>query len=195
MKIYGDILTSNVDGPDKRVILHTAGCTVGCKGCFSPHTHANSGPNVKELSISQITDQCLDRAIDCTTRSITISGGEPTDQFQELIDLLRELRLYNFDSIIVYSGRTLEYLTKHYPQYCDILMHERLIDVLIDGPFVTLLPESAFVRGSTNQKFNFLTPRHTLSDMNHHGVEFHINDDASVTVLGFPTKDVLNYFV
>ena len=81
---------------------------------------------------------------------VTISGGEPSAQPSALLALLRELRAREIHST-VYSGFTFEALARRSePALREALA---LVDLLIDGPFVSALSDGAGEwRGSRNQR-------------------------------------------
>jgi anaerobic ribonucleoside-triphosphate reductase activating protein len=134
-----------------RAVLWMQGCNIGCKGCTSTHTWDHRGGY--DLSIKQIITE-LDRH---HCRGITITGGEPTEQPQALLELchaIREKFGKNFE-IVVYSGLAREQAREK----CSAIFE--LVDLSIFGPFISEL-ESNPLAGSSNQlveineKSNFL---------------------------------------
>jgi anaerobic ribonucleoside-triphosphate reductase activating protein len=82
---------------------------------------------------------------------LTISGGEPFDQPAALLEmLLGAKRLFDGD-VLVYSGYPIEKL--------DLTPFNGLIDVLMSDPFDRMAPQSLRLRGSDNQRLNFLTDK------------------------------------
>jgi anaerobic ribonucleoside-triphosphate reductase activating protein len=82
----------------------------------------------------------------------TISGGEPFDQPDALLELLQGLRAAGTLSVLVYSGYHYDWLhDRHRP----ILS---LVDVLISEPFEVAQALGAPLRGSANQRITCLTP-------------------------------------
>jgi len=189
MKIYGNIETSTVDGPGRRAVIHLAGCSLGCDGCFSQHTHATIGPNVTDVQPEQLANHIATLEID----GVTVSGGEPTDQIEELAVFLQVLRLAGIDSIILYTGRRIEWLRKNTGGVWNLLETAQLVDIVVDGRYVKRLPENSWMRGSTNQQFIFLTERHILSDMQHHDTEVIVRG-GEVLLMGFPSEEILSRF-
>lgn len=187
MRIYGEVVPSRVDGPGLRAVLHTAGCSIGCPGCFNPHTHAAEGRLVRSL-----THEALVREVLRVSPHLTVSGGEPTDQLEDLLDFLRLARRSGVESVILYSGRTRSWLQKR-PLWCKI-EEEGLVDTLIDGPFDLRQPETVRMAGSANQQFHHLTNRFSEFEFADRGVEIQIAPDGSVTFLGFPSPKFLNMF-
>lgn len=71
---------------------------------------------------------------------ITISGGEPFDQFDALIRLLQGLRGLSQVDILVYSGYSLEQLEDQLSQA------DSLIDALISDPYDEALSQNGSAR-------------------------------------------------
>ena len=73
VKGIGQIVASEgVDGPGVRAVVHFAGCTVGCAGCFNPHTHSSTGDGTWERDACDLAEDLL-----AVSPAVTISGGEP----------------------------------------------------------------------------------------------------------------------
>ncbi|HCA58529.1 MAG TPA: hypothetical protein DEP46_11150 [Blastocatellia bacterium] len=137
---------SVVDGPGRRSVIQTAGCSLRCEGCFVPQTW-NVG-NGKRVPISSIVKEILAQREDHD--GVTILGGEPFDQPEPVAELVSRLK-DNGLHVTAYSGYTIDQLIqKRAPSIDYILSH---IDLLIDGPFVVAMRENAGeYRGSRNQR-------------------------------------------
>lgn len=144
--LYRVYHNSVVDGPGRRMVIQTAGCSIRCVGCHVPQTHETS--NGKLISISSVVHEIV------VNRDghdgVTILGGEPFDQAASVAELVSRLKRYGLH-ITIYSGYTLEALIGRKDSNIDyILTH---VDLLIDGPFVRELCEGAGeYRGSRNQR-------------------------------------------
>jgi predicted HTH domain antitoxin len=81
---------------------------------------------------------------------VAVLGGEPFYQLAGLLVLLRSLKVRGVH-VVVYTGYTLEALIRRRePQIREAL---RLVDLLIDGPYVAALADGAGEwRGSRNQR-------------------------------------------
>lgn len=77
---------------------------------------------------------------------VSISGGEPFEQAEELHALLKLLAQAGIEDIIIYSGATLEDLCRQYPWITV------LASCLIDGAFMRNMPTWDGWRGSANQR-------------------------------------------
>jgi len=142
---------SVVDGPGRRSVLQLQGCPLRCPGCYVPETHDPTG------GVPQGVDDVVAALLDPIGEprdGATILGGEPFFQPVGLTAVLRELNARHVH-IVVYSGYTLEALARRRePEVREAL---RLIDLLIDGPYIAALSAGAGEwRGSRNQR---LVPR------------------------------------
>jgi len=154
MRIAKIIASSYVDGPGQRTVLFMQGCTLGCRGCQSRHLWAVDGGREEEpLEIAK-TLADLSRA---NGGNVTISGGEPLLQFNELLALVGHLRRLGVKHIIVYTGVTFYKLAESFRAagpsvFFSLLQLLENINILVDGPFIKEL-DSDFVtyRGSANQ--------------------------------------------
>lgn len=89
---------SHVDGPGIRTVLFMQGCNIRCKGCQNKSTwELNEG---KEVSIDDLVSELKQKVFN---KKITISGGEPLVQKDELIKLIDKLADEGFD-IALYTG-------------------------------------------------------------------------------------------
>lgn len=145
MRMYSINDESYVDGPGRRTVLFLQGCAVGCRGCQSMHLWKAEGPHT---DVAVIAKQLL-----ATGLNITISGGEPFDQVDELAQLLQLLRDARPDiHIIIYSGYVYERLLTR-PDADVVETALGLADVLVDGPYIEAHDHPGMqYRGSPNQR-------------------------------------------
>lgn len=182
--IYGGIVLSSVDGPGQRAVVHFAGCSIRCVGCFNTSIWSGSGSKVRRMPVADLA-----QAIQHVSRRVTISGGEPTDQPIALVALLRELRRACSD-IVMFTGRRWDSAVARPELHA--IAQERLVDAVIDGPFeVDHAEDGQVTRGSTNQRIIHLTDRLTPADFAHRDVQVHLDLDGRTTVTGFPSRDLL----
>ena len=155
MNIRGYCL-SRVNGPGLRFVLWTQGCTKGCSECFNPETWSNA--IYKELSPTQIFELIKNFEVD----GITISGGDPLEQEDELLELLMLLSTCNFKKgVILFSGFTRAEISSN------IIREKCLsyIDVLIDGRYEKNLKVDFSLRGSSNQEFYFFSNKISSNEL------------------------------
>jgi anaerobic ribonucleoside-triphosphate reductase activating protein len=147
---------SKVNGPGNRFVLWTQGCSKGCSECFNPETWSTS--TYKELSPLQIFELIKNFEVD----GVTISGGDPLEQEEELLELLMLLGTCNFKKgIILFSGFTRAEISRN-PIREQCLKY---IDVLIDGRYEKNLKVDFSLRGSSNQKFYFFSDKISSSEL------------------------------
>lgn len=139
MRIAGIVRDSIVDGVGVRDVVFFQGCGKRCKGCHNPDTwdyqggyHRFLGDVVNELAES--------------SNDVTISGGEPLDQFEDLLELCRQLNSQG-KNIWVYTGNVVDPNKRCYQQLA------QYVDVIVDGRFVEGLKDPCLLfRGSSNQR-------------------------------------------
>lgn len=133
-------------GPGNRIGIWFQGCSVKCAGCISLDTWSeNTGITTIDAVIESIS------AFVSKADGFTISGGEPFDQADALIELLRRIRSLSEKDILVYSGHSFEKLE------VNLARMDGLIDALITDPFVVEDLQTLPLRGSDNQRLHFLT--------------------------------------
>jgi len=176
LNIHAVLPRSKVNGPGTRLVVFFQGCARGCRGCFNPETHSF---DTKELAGAASLIDVYGRA---AIEGVTVSGGEPFLQPRGLRALLESARGRGL-STVVYTGFTIEELgADPFAQPC-----LAFIDVLIDGPYDASRPERTLLaRGSTNQRFHFLTGRYSPDDFIMPGrAEVFIGADGTVRETGF----------
>lgn len=149
MKIARIIFPVNVLGRGNRVVIWTVGCTHRCKGCSNPELWDDS--NAKNIDVSEIIKVVRTFNVD----GITITGGEPFMQPEELHNLIQELSIIT-DDILVYSGYRLNELKAMNNRHVNAVLN--LIAVLIDGRYIEDRNKGQKLRGSDNQKIHILNP-------------------------------------
>ena len=138
---------SFVDGPGKRAVLFTVGCSHRCPGCQNAHMWDPAGGHDADA-------QTLAALLAATDLPVTISGGEPFDQAADLATLLYHLReRAPFRHVILYTGYTFEELARRMCREPAILQALALADVLVDGPYIQEQDNDWMqYRGSANQR-------------------------------------------
>jgi anaerobic ribonucleoside-triphosphate reductase activating protein len=141
---------SYVDGPGKRSVAFLQGCPIGCPGCQNKSLW-NIAYGLKTAPAGLARSM---RVLSPGIELATISGGEPFFQPYALVSLLRCLRSEGFNHIIVYTGYTWDNLLDPLSGECLIALSAmQLIDVLVDGPFISQRDDNLISwRGSRNQR-------------------------------------------
>lgn len=142
VRIAGFLKTSAADGPGVRSVLFFQGCSRNCPGCQNAGISSSDG-GVK-LPMSELVD--LIRA-ECGNRRLTISGGEPLEQYPALLELTGILKEDGFD-LCVYTGAELKDVSEELLKNLHYIKTGRYVEELrtSDTPFY----------GSKNQTFTVL---------------------------------------
>jgi len=173
-------------GPGRRLGIWFQGCSIRCPGCISADTW---GPGKRRVGIAQLLEQLTPWLAEA--EGITLSGGEPFDQFPALLALLQGLRQSTPLDILVYSGYSLEDLQPL------LLQAGGLIDALISDPFDERSEQSLALRGSDNQRLNLLTPlgqerfasyQRPLQPADQ-ALDLMFDENGSVWMAGIPRRD------
>ena len=176
MNIRGYCL-SKVNGPGNRFVLWTQGCSKGCSECFNPETWSTN--IYKELSPTQIFELIKNFEVD----GVTISGGDPLEQEDELLELLMLLSTMRLrKGVILFSGFTrAEISSNPIREKC-----LRYIDVLIDGRYEKNLKIDFSLRGSSNQEFYSFSNKISSDELSF-DQEIEISSlEGDIMMTGFP---------
>jgi anaerobic ribonucleoside-triphosphate reductase activating protein len=135
-------------GPGRRIGLWLQGCSIRCPDCISQDTWEVDAARAVEIDDLLLWCQEVSAG---SCDGITISGGEPFDQPEALLELLNKLDCWRVEQkrqfdLLCYSGYPLAALTR---RHADILA---LLDAVISEPFVEQLPMTHVLRGSSNQR-------------------------------------------
>ena len=150
---------SAANGPGRRCVAWFQGCTLGCKGCFNPETH--TGPPRRVVTVEALLEEIVSHDSHDGLEGLTVTGGEPFQQPEALLALLRAVRRATELSVLVFSGYTLPEIERQ-PNGSPALEQ---IDVLIAGRY---LPGSRLARGllgSENQTVHLLTTRYRADEV------------------------------
>lgn len=151
------------------------GCSLGCAGCFNPRTHDDAGGY--DVAIDAVVAQ-----LSATTgiEGVTLSGGEPFQQAEAAIAVLEVARTLGL-STLAFSGYTLDEI-RALPAGPSVLS---LLDVLVDGRYVSAERLGSGLRGSSNQRMHRLTERYTVAELEATPVaEVRIARDGEVVLTG-----------
>lgn len=143
LRIAGIEPSSIVDGPGFRYTIFLQGCSHHCKGCHNPATWDFKGG--REINIDELVAG-VQKAY--YVDGVTISGGEPLDQADELFELVTRLRELGYH-IILFSGYTFEQIIEDEKKRVCL----EKVDVLIDGEYMEEFRSLELrFRGSSNQR-------------------------------------------
>lgn len=157
---YASIRTCDIaNGEGVRVTLFVSGCTHRCKGCFNPDQWDF---NYGEPFTREVEDRILGLLDQSFIAGLSILGGEPMEPANQraLLPFLRRFRekFGDMKTLWVYTGCVLDVSTFNLQPSTFNLEGTtkellRMIDVLVDGPFVEELKDISLpFRGSSNQR-------------------------------------------
>jgi len=118
LNIHSVLWKSKANGPGSRTVVWFQGCSVQCPGCFNPLTHSFQPNQLIEPSV--LVEKIISQGNE--TDGITISGGEPFDQLQGLLILLKAIRNSSGLPVILFSGYSYDKISKM-PQSIEILQN------------------------------------------------------------------------
>jgi len=145
-------MSSQANGPGRRAVLWLQGCSLGCSGCFNPDTHSLEGGT--RYAVHEVFDQVMRAGADI--EGVTLSGGEPLQQFKGVLELVTRIRRQTSLSMIVFTGYQFEEVQRM-PKSGLFLSH---IDVLIAGRYDATQRLGHGLLGSANKTLHFMTNRY-----------------------------------
>ena len=135
------------NGVGIRTSVFVCGCTHNCFNCFNKdYQDFDYGKEFTQRQIDEIISYMSEDEI----AGLTILGGEPLQQnYDDMIDFLKQVRNASKKSIWIYSGYTFEEISK-----CQKKMEViSYCDVLVDGRYEEKLRNLRLkFRGSSNQR-------------------------------------------
>jgi len=177
VNLHGVLDRSAANGPGIRTVVWFQGCSLGCRGCFNPESHAPTGGYRAPVG-DLVADIAARRD---AISGVTVSGGEPFQQPAALYRLLHGIRAATDLSVLVFSGYRLSEIAR-LAGGPSIL---RCIDVLIAGRYVPARRLGTGMLGSANQHIHLLSDRHGIAEVARTpAAELRIAADGRVTVTG-----------
>ena len=172
-------------GTGLRYVIWVQGCLRNCNGCISPE-----GRPLKENILVNIDNLAQTIIEDKTVEGITVSGGEPLLQASKLVVLLKNIKSKRNDiNVIIYTGFKIEDLT--WKEAKELL---ELTDLLIDGEYMEELNDNKGIRGSSNQRFHYLTDKllankEEMETGIRHGEIYLSSKNNNFRYIGVPNKE------
>ncbi len=157
LRIHQFLPFSRANGPGVRAVIWVQGCSLGCPGCFNPRTHSFAGGE----------PVCVDDLFGCIValgdaiEGVTVSGGEPLQQWRPLLALLRHVRRETSLSVLLFTG----YPREEVQRMPDAEALLECVDVLIAGRYDASRRPARDLRGSANQTVHLLTERYTMGEV------------------------------
>ena len=168
---------SSANGPGNRFVIWVQGCTLNCPDCFNPETHDINQGEYKSIDI--LIEQILlyKEQID----GITISGGEPIQQIESLITLLKAVKSKTNLPVLIFTG----YTTRKIQQLKEYNELHQYCDALITGPYEQNKKLKTGLLGSSNQEILLFSNRIPLNTLeNSENSEILIKADGEIIISG-----------
>lgn len=157
MRYHRILKYDTANGPGIRTTIWFTGCCFRCPDCFNAEIQDfNAGKPFDEDAKSELFKYLSDPHV----TGLSVLGGEPLIQGNELLELLREIK-YKFPNknIWLWSGFQLSIMLASQEQYAYHLNILRYVDYLVDGPYMKDKTEyHTRFRGSSNQIIWKITP-------------------------------------
>lgn len=183
---------STVLGPGKRAVIWFQGCLKSCPNCINP-----SGKKLEAgrfYSCDELIDLLKKSVDEDDIIGVTISGGEPFVQYDELEVLVCRIKdELNLD-IMLYSGYILDDLLSQKEEFFS------KIDIFVDGDYVEDLDYGNLYRGSSNQKIYCFTEKYKkflslILETKQRDMEFEITKENDLFLVGIPPKGFYKQFL
>lgn len=126
------------------VSLFVQGCKFHCKGCFNKKTWNFNGGKEWNIDIeNKFIELCKIEYID----HISILGGEPLQQDNDLVELLKRIKKEVDKPILLWTGYKFENIPEDKKEVLNY------VDEVTDGQFIEKLKDYKLkFKGSSNQK-------------------------------------------
>ncbi len=130
-------------GEGKRIGIWVQGCNLGCKGCVNKTLWSSTGG--KSISVVDVFNWVVEKQNEFD--GITISGGEPFQQYEQLVSFLHLVKTRTSLNVHCFSGYYLNELQEQFPDKLFL----KYIDTLVDGRYIEEQHENSNLKGSANQ--------------------------------------------
>ncbi|MDE6781645.1 MAG: radical SAM protein [Ruminococcus sp.] len=183
---------TNTLGPGKRYVIWVQGCNKRCFNCINPSGQKMDSGYVKSMEEIKKYILSLDGI-----RGITVSGGEPLLQYNELRKLAFWIKSRTDLDIMLYSGYTYSEILRKHP---DAESFFKNIDIFIDGEYVDKLNTGSMYRGSDNQNIYFFTDRYRsyaekILSSKQRDFSFEIDGSGEIYFIGIPPENFYRQFL
>lgn len=182
MRIANVIPVTEVEGPGRRSAIWVQGCSIRCPGCCNPEYLEAGGGEERDPEELAATLAAVE------TEGLTLLGGEPLDQPEEVLRLIRAYRRSS-RGIILFTGHTWEQVQAN-PQWRAIVEQ---CDLVKAGPFERARwPDARRWIGSANQTLHFITDRYAALarawEPARREIEIHVRD-GEIVINGTPLEE------
>ena len=198
MFLHAFVPASRANGPGVRAVVYFQGCSLNCAGCWNPETHKFHGMEVTALDVAHRFEEASRLE---PLEGVTFSGGEPMQQAQALLELMREIRkAAPAVSLGMFSGYSESELMAG--QYVTRLRAtvglkrelwwtvQGLLDFAVMGRYDRTQPTMEPLRTSLNQRLALFSSRYHESDFGPQVIEISIAESGKSVLTGFPVLGI-----
>ncbi|MBR5474857.1 MAG: radical SAM protein [Lachnospiraceae bacterium] len=143
MRISHWMCPTKAGGPGNRLMLWLQGCRRACPGCISPNLQPTDGGTY--MTTELLAEILSEEMKECGVEALTLSGGEPLDQIEEVYALVSRLKPKD---CLLYTGYSWEE-AQAMPAFAKLKPY---LSVIITDPYVETLNDGKGLRGSSNQR-------------------------------------------
>src|SRR5712692_4377208 len=199
MLLHAFVAASRANGPGLRAVIYFQGCSLQCAGCWNPDTHKFRGI---ERTVTEVAQRFEEASRLQRLQGATFSGGEPMQQAQALLELMKEIRqaapAASFGMFTGYTenelaaGRYVTRLRATLEQKCKLWQTVRglLVDFAVMGRYDQTQPMMEPLRTSRNQELVLFSSRYQEGDFGPQLVEISIEGSGKSVLTGFPVLGV-----
>lgn len=136
------------NGPGVRASLYVSGCTHGCKGCFNEEAW---NFNYGQKWTKEVEDDLIEHLKKPEIKGLNVLGGEPLQQDESLLNLLKRIYLEVKKPIWLWTGFDIIDIIQNGTELQRQMIY--LCDVVVDGKFIESKKDlNLKYRGSSNQR-------------------------------------------
>ncbi len=129
---------------------------MGCLGCFNPETH-----DFKNDALYNVEEVFSWVAAASDIEGLTVSGGEPLQQPESLLELLELVYTQTDLSVLLFTGFSFEEV-ELMPCFNKL---QSLVDVMIAGRYKQEVALRSGLIGSSNKTMHFFSDRYSKEDL------------------------------
>jgi anaerobic ribonucleoside-triphosphate reductase activating protein len=196
--LHAFVPASRANGPGLRAVVYFQGCSLHCEKCWNPNSHKFHGLEVTVLEIAQRFEEASRLE---PLEGATFSGGEPMQQAEALLELMREIRrtapavslgmFTGYTESELTSGQFVTRLGSTVERRCELWRAVReLLDFAVMGRYDQTQPAIAPLRTSRNQRLELFSNRYQEGDFGPQLVEISIEESGKSVLTGFPVLGV-----
>ena len=198
MLLHALVPASRANGPGLRAMVYFQGCSLHCEKCWNPTTHKFRGVEVPVLEVAQRFEEASQFE---SLEGATFSGGEPMQQAEALLELMRKFRrtaptaslgmFTGYTEGELTSGQFVTRLGSTVERRCELWRAVReLLDFAVMGRYDQTQPAIAPLRTSRNQRLELFSSRYQEGDFGPQLVEISIEESGNSVLTGFPVLGV-----